>query len=64
MLFGKMNIRIFLKDILNKTRNFLLTEKFREFLVFLFFVVVSSGFWVLQTLDGKFETEFSIPLKL
>ena len=64
MLFGKMNIKKFFKDILNKIRNFLLTEKFREFLVFLFFVVISFGFWTLQTLDGNFETEFTIPLKL
>lgn len=64
MLFGKMNIKDIFRDIVNKIRNFLLTDRFREFLIFLFFVAVSFGFWMLQTLDGNFETEFSIPLKL
>lgn len=64
MLFGKKNIKNILKSYLNKIRNFLLTEKCREFLIFLFFVVISFGFWMLQTLDGGFETEFTIPLRL
>ena len=64
MLFGKKNIKNILKSYLNKIRNFLLTEKCREFLIFLFFVVISFGFWMLQTLYGGFETEFTIPLRL
>lgn len=64
MLFGKKNIKEIFRDIVERIRNFLLTEKCREFLIFSFFVAVSFGFWMLQTLDGTFQTEFSIPLRL
>lgn len=64
MLFGKKNIKDILRNTKDKVRDFLLTEKCREFLIFLFFVAISFGFWMLQTLDGTFETEFSIPLRL
>lgn len=64
MLFGKKNIKDIFINTFNKVRDFLLTERCREFLIFLFFVAISFGFWVLQTLDGNFETEFTIPLRL
>lgn len=64
MLFGKKNIKDIFRNTKDKVRDFLLTEKCREFLVFLFFVAISFGFWMLQTLDGNFETEFTIPLRL
>ena len=59
MLFGKKNIKDILRNTKDKVRDFLLTEKCREFLIFLFFVAISFGFWMLQTLDGNFETEFT-----
>ncbi len=64
MLFGKKNIKDIFNETYERIRNFLLTEKFREFLIFSFFVAISFGFWMLQTLDGLFQTEFSIPLRL
>lgn len=64
MLFGKKNIKDIFRNTKDKVRDFLLTEKCREFLIFLFFVAISFGFWMLQTLDGNFETEFTIPLRL
>ncbi|MBU3809211.1 MAG: YbbR-like domain-containing protein [Candidatus Phocaeicola faecipullorum] len=63
-MFGKKNIKDILRNTKDKVRDFLLTEKCREFLIFLFFVAISFGFWMLQTLDGNFETEFTIPLRL
>lgn len=47
-----------------KIKSFLLSESSREFLVFLFFVLIASGFWLLQTLNNDFETGFSIPVEL
>ncbi len=47
-----------------KIKNFLLSPKSREFLIFLCFVLIASGFWLLQTLDNEYETELSIPIRL
>lgn len=45
-------------------KDFLLSDKSREFFVFLFFFFIAGGFWLLQTLNNDYETEFSIPVKL
>ena len=47
-----------------KIRNFLRSPQCREFLFFLFFVLVSATFWILYTLNETYETEVSIPLKV
>lgn len=47
-----------------KIKDFLLSDKSREFLIFLFFFLVASGFWLLQTLNNDYETEFSIPVRI
>ena len=60
----KRNIkRLFLKAE-KQTKDFLLSAKSREFFVFLFFFFIAAGFWLLQTLNNDYETEFSIPVKL
>lgn len=63
-MFRFKNIRYFYTKVQRKIKNFLLSDKSREFLVFLFFFVVSTGFWLLQTLKNDYETEFTIPLRL
>ena len=47
-----------------RIKSFLLGKKSHDFFVFLFFFVVSFGFWLLQTLNETFETEISVPLEL
>ena len=47
-----------------KIKSLLFGKKSHDFFVFLFFFVVSSGFWLLQTLNETFESEISIPLEL
>lgn len=47
-----------------KIRNFLLSKKSREFLIFLFFVFVSFSFWLLQVLNDDYETDLAIPVRL
>lgn len=64
MFVPKKNIRYFYYKILEKIRNFLLSDKSREFLIFLFFFLVAAAFWLLQTLNNDYQAEFSIPLKL
>ena len=46
-MFDKKNIRTYYLMISRKIRNFLLSQKSREFLVFLFFVFVSFCFWLI-----------------
>ena len=57
MYFGKRHISR--TDI----RNFLFSTKNREFLIFLFFLVLSSGFWLMITLNEQYETEIEVPVK-
>ena len=45
-------------------KNFLLSKKNKEFLIFLFFFLVSAAFWVLQSLNETFDVELKVPLKL
>ena len=44
--------------------DFLLSDKSREFFLFMFFFCVAGGFWLLQTLNNDYETEFTLPLRL
>ena len=47
-----------------KIRDFLLSPRSKEFLVFLFFFFVSASFWVLQALNDTFDIEVAVPLQL
>ena len=63
-MFDRKNINKYYRLRIRKTRDFLLSKKSKECLVFLFFVLVSFGFWLLQTLDDSYQTEFKIPVRL
>ncbi len=63
-MFSKKNIRFFYLKSYKEIRGFLLSNKSRKILIFLFFFLISSGFWLLQTLKNDYETELVIPLKL
>lgn len=45
-------------------RNFLLRILNKQFLIFLFFLVLSSIFWLIMTLNETYEKELTIPLRL
>lgn len=47
-----------------RIRDFFMQFVKREFLVFLFFLAMSAGFWFLVTLNETYEREFRIPLQL
>ena len=63
-MFERRNIKRVYLNITRNMKNFLLSEKSREFFVFLFFFIVAGGFWLLQTLNNDYEAEFSIPVRL
>ena len=50
--------------ILRLVRNFLFSIVNKEFLIFLFFLLISAAFWVLITLNETYEREIAVPLKL
>lgn len=64
MMFDKQNIHLRYLEISKRIKNFLLTKRSREFLIFLFFVFVSFCFWLLQVLNDDYETELSIPIRM
>lgn len=63
-MFERRNIRHTYLRISRQVKDFLLSDKSREFFIFLFFFFVAGGFWLLQTLNNDYETSFSIPIRL
>lgn len=50
--------------ILKLVRNFLFGWVNREFLIFLFFLVLSGTFWLLMALNETYEKEIEVPVQL
>ena len=63
-MFDKQNIHLRYLEISKRIKDFLLAKKSREFLIFLFFILVSFSFWLLQVLNDEYETELSIPIRM
>lgn len=53
-----------LQGIKTFIRNFLRINNSREFLIFLFFLLVAFVFWYLTTITGEYEMEYSPKLRL
>lgn len=64
MMFSKKDIQAKYRKLELKVRKFLQKPQCREFLIFSFFVFIAFIFWILQTLNDTYETEFTIPLRL
>lgn len=56
--------KTFHNDIMKNIKSFLLVLLNREFLIFLFFLVLSGTFWLLMTLNETYEREITIPVRL
>ena len=50
--------------ILKRLKNFLLSKPSREFFIFMFFFIIASIFWLVQTLDREYEMEVEVPVRL
>ncbi|MDO4164538.1 MAG: CdaR family protein [Bacteroides sp.] len=64
MLLDRRNIKQTYLRITAQVKDFLLSERSREFFLFLGFFLIAGAFWLLQTLNNDYETEFSIPVRL
>ena len=51
-------------QIYRVVRNFLFSSVNKEFLIFLFFLVLSSIFWLMMTLNETYEKEICVPVRL
>lgn len=63
-MLDQANLKRTLTQVRMRIKDFLLSDKSREFFVFLFFFFIASGFWLLQTLNNDYETEFTMPIRL
>ena len=63
-MFDRRKIRYTYLKVSKRIKDFLLSDKSREFLIFLFFFLIAGGFWLLQTLNNDYEAEFSIPVRM
>ena len=63
-MFNRYQIRTSLQKFRIYIKDFLLSEKSREFFIFMFFFFIAGGFWLLQTLNNDYETEFTVPVRL
>ena len=50
--------------VLITVRNFLFSNRNREFLIFLFFLALSGIFWLLMTLNETYEKEIVVPIRI
>ncbi|MBR1400391.1 MAG: YbbR-like domain-containing protein [Prevotella sp.] len=53
-----------LSDTLHLVRNFFFNLVNKEFLIFLFFLLLSGAFWLITTMNETYEKEIPIPLRL
>ncbi|MEY8688136.1 CdaR family protein [Bacteroides sp. AN502(2024)] len=63
-MFDRRKIEYRYLKLSKKIKDFLISDKSREFLIFLFFFLIAGGFWLLQTLNNDYEAEFSIPVRM
>lgn len=63
-MFDRKEIKQTYIRLSNQLKDFLLSSKSKEFLIFLFFFFVAGSFWLLQTLNDDYETEFNVPIRL
>ncbi len=53
-----------IRKIYNQARSFLFSNMNKQLLVFLFFLLLSSIFWLLMTLNETYEQELNVPVQL
>lgn len=51
------------KSMINKIKIFFRQQQWKEIMIFLFFLLLSSGLWCLQSLQQEYEIEIEIPIK-
>jgi hypothetical protein len=60
---ARLDIPFFFKSVFQKNRVFFRRQKWEEILIFFCFVLLSTGFWYLESLHQEYEIEFTMPVK-
>ncbi|MDR0757336.1 MAG: YbbR-like domain-containing protein [Tannerella sp.] len=60
---ARLDIPLLIKSVFRKVRNFFFRQQWEEILIFLSFLLLSSGFWYLESLQDEYEIEVAIPVK-
>ncbi|MDR1330682.1 MAG: YbbR-like domain-containing protein [Tannerella sp.] len=60
---ARLDISLFFKSVFRKIRAFFLRQKWEEILIFFCFVLLSTGFWYLESLQEEYEIEVGMPVK-
>ena len=53
-----------INKLFREVRKFLFSNLNKQFLIFLFFVFLSSIFWLIMTLNDTYEKEIKIPVRV
>jgi len=53
-----------IKDIYEKAKTFLFSNLNKQFLVFIFFLLLSGIFWLTMTLNENYEQEIEVPVRV
>ncbi|MCC8144728.1 MAG: YbbR-like domain-containing protein [Tannerellaceae bacterium] len=57
------NINNSFKSVPEEINTFLRRQRWKEVLIFIFFVLLSLGFWMLQSLQQEYEIDITIPVR-
>jgi len=57
------NMKSSFKSVLEEINAFLHSQKWKEALIFLCFLLLAFGFWYLQSLQQEYEIEIAVPVK-
>jgi len=60
---ARLDIPLFFKSVFQKNQVFFRRQKWEEILIFCCFVLLSTGFWYLESLHQEYEIEFTMPVK-
>ncbi len=63
-MLERSNIQRLYLRITEQVKDFLLSERSREFFLFLFFFLIAGVFWLIETLNSDYETKLTMPVRL
>jgi hypothetical protein len=60
---ARLDFPFHFKSVFREVRNFFRRQQWEEILIFLSFLLLSTGFWYLESLQDEYEIEIAIPVK-